>query len=79
MANTAGNSWDMVRGSREATTPQYTEEDIAQIEASDLTDPAVCSELLSAYYQNDTGRGTRLSLKRDLNVFVPEPGGRVHR
>ena len=75
MANTAGNTLDMVRGSQEATTRRdrmYTEEDIARLEASDLTDPAVCSELLSAYYQNDTPRGRRFRLKRDLNVFVPE-------
>ena len=60
---------------QQATTRRdrrYTEEDIAKLEAGDLTDPAVCSELLTAYYQNDTPRRRRFRLKRDLNVFVPE-------
>ena len=50
----------------------YSEEDIPTLEAGDLTNPGVCSELLTAYYQNDTPRERHFTLKRDLNVFVPE-------
>ena len=61
---------------KEATPMQedgtYTEEDIATLKAGDLTDPEVCSQLLTAYYQNDTPRERRFRLKRDRNVFVPE-------
>ena len=53
---------------------RYTEEDIARLEAGDLTDATVCSELLTAYYQNDAPRDKRFRLKRDVNVFAPEAG-----
>ena len=51
-----------------------TEKDIARLERGDLTDPAVCSELLRAYRRNDRTTDERLTLKRDLDVFVPEEG-----
>ena len=75
MANTAVEARGVVSNQRDATAQEdrtYTEEDIARLEAGDLTDPAVCSELLTAYYQNDTPRERRFRLKRDLNVFVPK-------
>ena len=53
---------------------RYTEKDIARLERGDLTDPAVCSELLHAYCRNDRTTDERLTLKRDLDVFVPEEG-----
>ena len=75
MDNTAADTLGMVikkHQRRGAQNRRYTEEDIARLEDGDLTDPDVCSELLTAYYQNDTGTDKRLTLKRDLNVFVPE-------
>ena len=52
---------------------RYTEEDIARLEAGDLTDRTVRSKLRTAYYQNDTSaERERLVIERDLNVFVPE-------
>ena len=75
MANTAVDAVGTVSNQGEATAQEdrtYTEEDIAKLEAGDLTDPEVCSELLTAYYQNDTPRERRFRLKRGLNVFVPE-------
>ena len=45
-----------------------TEKDIARLERGDLTDPAVCSELLRAYRRNDRTTDERLTLKRDLDV-----------
>ena len=51
---------------------RYTEKDIARLDRGDLTDPAVCSELLRAYCRNDRTTDERLTLKRDLDVFVPE-------
>ena len=75
MENTAVETVGMVKnasGPVEDNEKKYTEEDIARLESGDLTDPAVCSELLTAYYQNDTPKERRFRLIRDLNVFVPE-------
>ena len=49
----------------------YTEADIARLEADDLTDPQVGTELLNAYYQNEPAQRDRLSLQRDVDVFAP--------
>ena len=76
MANAAVDTVEMVSSKRDATPNEdrrYTEDDIARLEAGNLTAPAVCSELLTAYYQNDTSTDERFRLKRDLNVFVAEP------
>ena len=51
---------------------KYTEEDIARLEAGDLTDPATCAKLIVAYHENDTATEEFWGFRRDLNVFVPE-------
>ena len=51
---------------------KYTEEDIARLEAGDLTDPDTCAKLIVAYHENDTATEEFWGFRRDLNVFIPE-------
>ena len=76
MENTAVDTVGMVKNASgpKNNEKRYTEDDIARLESGDLTDTKVCSELLTAYYQNDTSvEEEELVIERDLNVFVPEP------
>ena len=50
----------------------YSEEDIARLEAGDLTDPDTCAKLIVAYHGNDTATEEFWGFRRDLNVFIPE-------
>ena len=75
MEDTAVNRTGTVNnaGTEREDARTYTEEDIARLEAADLTNTSVCSELLTAYYQNDTSTHEDESvIERDLNVFVSE-------
>ena len=73
MGNTAVDTVGRVKNAGGPAEETYTEEDIARLETGDLTDCKVCSELLTAYYQNDTSTEEEgLVIERDLNVFVPE-------
>ena len=51
---------------------KYSEEDIARLEAGDLTDPDTCAKLIVAYHENDTATEEFWGFRRDLNVFIPE-------
>ena len=51
---------------------KYTEEDIARLEAGDLTDSGICAKLIVAYHENDTATEEFWGFRRDLNVFIPE-------